>query len=168
MYKRPGSSHGQDLEVKTALSLICSYFNRPTPASYPFIFIFSYNKEIGKDLVCRKRSLSSIPSVSNFLPSTVTGPAATTSTAASAADEDRADLADPESPHVATEPSEGQLDPHPGPAQPVYDVPRQLSVTRDDGPVVVSLKSPTNFAWNLFLFPYIAITESAARIFFSH
>ena len=64
---------------------------------------------------------------------------------AAAADYDRSDPAD-QSSLKATDSTEGRVEPLPRrvdpspsePVQPVYDVPRQLSVTRDDGPVVVS------------------------------
>lgn len=94
-------------------------------------FVFS-SPEIG-DLVCRKRSLSSIPSVSNFL----------SAADVAATDDDRSDPAE-QSSLKATDSIEGRVEPLPRrvdpsePVQPVYDVPRQLSVTRDDGPVVVS------------------------------
>ena len=109
------------------------YFDLYVARYDPIDVAFFSSPEIG-DLVCRKRSLSSIPSVSNFL---------SAADVAAAADYDRSDPAD-QSSLKATDSIEGRVEPLPRrvdpsePVQPVYDVPRQLSVTRDDGPVVVS------------------------------
>ena len=67
-------------------------------------------------------------------------PTAAMASAAEVAADDRAELAE-ESPTQAIVVPEGQVEPS-EPVQPVYDVPRQLSVTRDGdggGPVVVRL-----------------------------